>query len=121
MTIEDLGRLELLFTDKTGTLTEGAITFDQALDPAGRPATAPPLFGLLATEATITAEGPVGGNALDVALWSAPSAGALGARPDGPGAYARLGLIPFDHERQVVSALVRAVDGDVLLDRKSVV
>ena len=36
VTIEDLGNIEVLFTDKTGTLTEGAITFDQALDAAGR-------------------------------------------------------------------------------------
>ena len=27
VTIEDLGNIEVLFTDKTGTLTEGAITF----------------------------------------------------------------------------------------------
>ena len=109
VTIEDLGNIEVLFTDKTGTLTEGAITFDQALDPAGRPATAPLLFGLLANEATITADGPVGGNALDVALWSAPAAG--DARPRArmaPAPTQRLGLIPFDHERQLVSALVRA-------------
>ena len=26
VTIEDLGNIEVLFTDKTGTLTEGAIT-----------------------------------------------------------------------------------------------
>ena len=39
VTIEDLGNIEVLFTDKTGTLTEGAITFDQALDPAGQPPT----------------------------------------------------------------------------------
>ena len=37
MTIEDLGNIEVLFTDKTGTLTEGAITFDSALDPDGKP------------------------------------------------------------------------------------
>ena len=35
VTIEDLGNIEVLFTDKTGTLTEGAITFHQALDAAG--------------------------------------------------------------------------------------
>ena len=35
VTIEDLGNIEVLFTDKTGTLTEGAITFHRALDPAG--------------------------------------------------------------------------------------
>jgi Mg2+-importing ATPase len=41
VTIEDLGNIEVLFTDKTGTLTEGAITFDQALDPAGLPSNTP--------------------------------------------------------------------------------
>ena len=38
VTIEDLGNIEVLFTDKTGTLTEGAITFDRALDAGGAPA-----------------------------------------------------------------------------------
>src|SRR6202162_3384838 len=37
VTIEDLGNIEVLFTDKTGTLTEGNITFDQTLDAAGSP------------------------------------------------------------------------------------
>ncbi len=39
--IEDLGNIEVLFTDKTGTLTEGSITFDDALDPGGSRATEP--------------------------------------------------------------------------------
>ena len=72
--IEDLGNIEILFTDKTGTLTEGSITFDAALDPDGRPADRPLLLGLVCNEATMTEQGPVGGNALDVALWSAPAA-----------------------------------------------
>ena len=97
VTIEDLGNIEVLFTDKTGTLTEGAVAFDRALGPAGGPATAPLLFGLLANEATITSDGPVGGNALDAALWSAPDAGTLARRPEGPAAYQRLAFIPFDH------------------------
>src|SRR5205823_9574520 len=50
-----------------------------------------------------------------VALWSAPAAVALGASADGPSAYQRLGLSPFDHERQLVSAAVRADSGDMLL------
>ena len=37
VTIEDLGNIEVLFTDKTGTLTEGAISFHQALDATGSP------------------------------------------------------------------------------------
>ncbi len=35
VTIEDLGNIEVLFTDKTGTLTEGAITFHESLDALG--------------------------------------------------------------------------------------
>ncbi len=34
--IEDLGNIEVFFTDKTGTLTEGQITFSAALDAGGR-------------------------------------------------------------------------------------
>ena len=36
VTIEDLGNIEVLFTDKTSTLTDGAITFDRSLDHAGQ-------------------------------------------------------------------------------------
>ena len=115
VTIEDLGNIEVLFTDKTGTLTEGAITFDQALDPAGLPATEPLLLGLVCNEAAITAQGPVGGNALDVALWSAPAAAALAADAHGPAAYQRLGLAPFDHDRQLASVAVRTTGGTTLL------
>ena len=74
VTIEDLGNIEVLFTDKTGTLTEGVITFDTALDPDGKPSRAAFLLGLVCNEATVGPKGPVGGNALDLALWSAPGA-----------------------------------------------
>ena len=115
VTIEDLGNIEVLFTDKTcGTLTEGAITFDQALDPAGPPATAPLLFGLLANEGGHHRRRSGGGNALDAASWSAPQARHARQAAQGPAAYQRLGLIPFDHERQIVSVLVRSA-GDTLL------
>jgi P-type Mg2+ transporter len=119
VTIEDLGNIEVLFTDKTGTLTEGAITFDQALDPAGQPARWPLLLGLVCNEATITAQGPVGGNALDRALWSAPAAKLRAAdATGGPRAYQRLGLAPFDHDRQLASVAVRTGSGATLLVAK---
>ena len=50
--IEDLGNIEILFTDKTGTLTEGSITFEHSLDRAGAPAERPLLLGLLCNEST---------------------------------------------------------------------
>jgi Mg2+-importing ATPase len=108
VTIEDLGNIEVLFTDKTGTLTQGDITLDEALDPAGGQATHPLLLGLICNEATMTADGPVGGNALDQALYRAPAAEPL--LPDLT-RYERLGALPFDHERQLATVLVRADDG----------
>ena len=30
--IEDLGDIDVLFSDKTGTLTEGRVSFDRAID-----------------------------------------------------------------------------------------
>ena len=101
--IEDLGNIEILFTDKTGTLTEGAITFEHGFDPHGEVSDHPVLLGLVCNEATMTERGPVGGNALDQALWSAADE----ELSRGAGEYARQGIIPFDHERQMVSVKVR--------------
>jgi len=125
--IEDLGNIEILFTDKTGTLTEGLITFRQALDAAGQASDHPLLLGLLCNEATVTAGVPVGGNALDQALWSAPGAAAGQEAATAAGAYRRLAVLPFDHERQLASVLVEDPGGgrleitkgapEVVLDR----
>ena len=52
--------------------------------------------------------GPVGGNALDQALWRAPGATRWPGRSP---AYRRLGLLPFDHERQLVGGRRAAPDG----------
>ncbi len=104
--IEDLGNIEILFTDKTGTLTEGKVTFERALDPGGEQSERPLLYGLLCNEAAVTPEGPVGGNSLDQALWSAPGASAGEEIAVTAGSYGRQGLLPFDHERQLCSVLV---------------
>ncbi|MCU1393537.1 MAG: Proton-exporting ATPase [Ilumatobacteraceae bacterium] len=107
VTIEDLGNIETLFTDKTGTLTEGAITFDRSLDPLGATAARAYLLGLVCNEASMTASGPVGGNALDVALLTAASATDIASSAS----YGRLGSIPFDHERQLSTVLVTDPSG----------
>jgi Mg2+-importing ATPase len=113
--IEDLGNIEILFTDKTGTLTEGLITFEQALGADGRGSDRPLLLGLVCNEATVTAGAPVGGNALDEALWSAPGAAPGQQTAAQAGAYSRLGILPFDHERQLASVLVNDPDGQRLM------
>jgi Mg2+-importing ATPase len=118
VTIEDLGNIEVLFTDKTGTLTEGAISFDRSVDATGAEAVDPLRMGLVCNEATPTDHGAVGGNLLDQALWSAPDIEAIRARADGPDAYRRVGVLPFDHERQLVSVTATTRTGTTVLVTK---
>jgi Mg2+-importing ATPase len=105
--IEDLGDMDVLVTDKTGTLTEGAISFSESL-PVDASLTADALvtLGLLSTEVDYAKRAAaVGQNPLDAALWDSPNANDF--RPD---RYQRLGLLPFDHLRRMTTALVR-IDG----------
>ena len=99
--IEDLGDIDVLFTDKTGTLTDGHIGFQRAIDPAGRDDDDVFLLGLVCNEAMISNGMPVGGNPLDIALWEDPRSGSLPS-----GSFARVSLAPFDHDRRLASVLV---------------
>ena len=66
--IEDLGNVQILFTDKTGTLTDGAITFDRSLGTRRRGVGRAPALGSRLQRVHPGTGGPVGGNALDQAL-----------------------------------------------------
>ena len=114
--IEDLGNVDVLFTDKTGTLTLGRIDYMRAV-PAVSGASADEVlrWGLLSTETTGTDGPAVGGNPLDSALWESPAAAPERAALAG---YTRVGLLPFDHERRMVSAIVRDADGRFTLVTK---
>ena len=116
--IEDLGNIEILFTDKTGTLTEGLITFERSLDPRGEQSNRALMLGLVCNEAAVTDHGPVGGNTLDQALWSAPGAASGGEAAVEAAGYVRKAVLPFDHERQLASVLVNGPDGKLLVVTK---
>ncbi|MGA7055730.1 MAG: magnesium-translocating P-type ATPase [Mycobacterium sp.] len=98
--IEDLGDIDILITDKTGTLTEGRISLVEAVDPAGTHDDAVLRAGLLATDVD-AASGGVSANAMDTALWESPAAeGLLTA------SVHRVATLPFDHARRATSSLV---------------
>ena len=101
--IEDLGNVQVLFTDKTGTLTQGQISFTQALDGTGKPDDHVRVLGLACSDKT--------GNELDRALWDAPQA-ARGDTVPTP-----LDRLPFDHERQLASVLVDTPQGRLLISK----
>lgn len=98
--IEDLGDIDVLITDKTGTLTEGRIRLVDTIDPAGGHSEPVHRLGLLATDVD-PESGGASANPLDAALWESPQAAQLVG-----GAVHRVATLPFDHERRATSVLV---------------
>ena len=99
VSIEDLGDMDMLITDKTGTLTEGRISLVDAVNPGGVHSDSVLRLGLLACDVD-----PAGGggatNPLDAALWEHPGAQQI------VGTAHRVALVPFDHTRRATSVLV---------------
>ncbi|MGV9825948.1 magnesium-translocating P-type ATPase [Gordonia sp. NPDC003429] len=100
--IEDLGDIDILLTDKTGTLTEGHIELTATLRPDGTADDTVLRAGLLATDSTLAA----GGNELDAALRRG-----AGHLADDAAARTRVATRPFDHDRQMASVITVDPDG----------
>jgi Mg2+-importing ATPase len=106
--IEDLGDVDVLFTDKTGTLTLGRIDFMRAVpSDVGVGADAVLRWGLLCSETGDGDPPAPGGNPLDQALARSPAAARERAALT---AWTRVDVLPFDHDRRMVSAVVRGAD-----------
>ncbi len=113
VSIEDLGNLEVLFTDKTGTLTEGRIDFGGGIDLAGAPSETVLLYGLLCNSVVEQDGEPVGGNPLDRALWESTRASREPVE-----SYRQLAEAPFDYGRRLMSVLMQSPDGRRLMITK---
>jgi len=100
--IEDLGDIDILITDKTGTLTEGRIRLVDTVDAAGVHSEPVRRLGLLATDVDPATAG-VSANPLDGALWESPQSRQLVGTGN---TVRRVALLPFDHERRATSVLV---------------
>ena len=112
--IEDLGDIDTLFTDKTGTLTLGQVTYARAVPVGTARSDAVLRAGLLCTESLETDAGSVGGNPLDQALADSPAAAHLRS---GLSNATRVALLPFDHDRRMVSVLVREKTATTLVTK----
>ncbi|HTR71080.1 MAG TPA: magnesium-translocating P-type ATPase [Mycobacteriales bacterium] len=111
--IEDLGDVETLFTDKTGTLTIGRVEYMRAVPVDNLRSLDVLRWGLLATE--VGSSGALGSNALDRALWDSP---ATTAAQKAVSAMRQVAVLPFDHERRLMSVLVEDSTGQRTLVTK---
>ncbi|HVQ13358.1 MAG TPA: magnesium-translocating P-type ATPase, partial [Vicinamibacterales bacterium] len=100
--IENLGSMDVLCTDKTGTLTEGVVQVEGAYDAEGLPS--PQVLGLAACNATFET-GIV--SPLDDAITRACA--------DDMSQVRKLGEIPFDFVRKRITVAVAQDDGTRLI------
>jgi len=105
--IQNLGSVTILCTDKTGTLTEGRLTFERAVRADG--GDAPDALALAWLNSHFQAGFT---NPLDVAVIAA------GRAPADLAAYRKLGELPFDFERRCLGTLIRTPVGSPLLVTK---
>jgi Mg2+-importing ATPase len=99
--IENLGSMDLLCTDKTGTLTEGTIRLDRCLDADGADSLQVRLWALL--NATLQSGMA---NPLDEGIAASRSS------DHDLAAYAKVDEIPYDFIRKRLSVIVRQKDAD---------
>lgn len=108
--IENLGSMDILCTDKTGTLTEGMIHLDGWMDTEGRPSND---VLLLARLNACLQSGMA--NPLDEAISAAPSLGQREA------AFRKRDEIPYDFIRKRLSVVVTSQTGETTLICKGAV
>ncbi|KPK70169.1 magnesium-translocating P-type ATPase [candidate division TA06 bacterium SM23_40] len=106
--IENFGSMDVLCTDKTGTLTVGVVRLDGALDVQGHPSTE------VYRGAYLNAHFETGlANPLDEAVLAA-------GEPDISG-FAKVGEVPYDFVRKRLSIVVRHGEGAPMLLTKGAV
>ena len=100
--IQNLGSIDVLCSDKTGTLTSGEMALDRAVDPLGTQTTRPLALARL-------------NSAFETGIASPLDAAILRAGGDAGGAerqaYRKLDEIPFDFERRRLSVIVAPAGG----------
>jgi Mg2+-importing ATPase len=102
--IEDFGSMDVLCSDKTGTLTTGEMALDQSRDPLGRPSERAFTLAWLNSRHETGIRSP-----LDEAILRRDCSEASG--------YAKLDEIPFDFERRRLSVVVAKDTGPLLVTK----
>ncbi|MCI0391069.1 MAG: magnesium-translocating P-type ATPase [Acidobacteria bacterium] len=114
--IQNFGSIDILCSDKTGTLTSGEVTLDQHLDPSGQPSDRPFLLAYLNSLFESGVSNPLdhairrrGANPLDEAIL-------IHDHPDVRG-FEKIDEIPFDFERRRVSVVIERDSSRLLITK----
>jgi Mg2+-importing ATPase len=113
VSIEDLGNMDVLCTDKTGTLTSGKIGLKDYWAPSGSSDQRILQYSLLCNSAIVGA-GEITGNPMDVAIWEYASQTGLQRDIE---SNVVVDEIPFDYQRRMMSAVVKNGSGTLLITK----
>jgi Mg2+-importing ATPase len=102
--IQNLGSLDVLCSDKTGTLTSGTMSFDRSLDAFGKPASRALELGFINSRFETGIRSPLD----DVILRQSP------ANTEG---FTKCDEIPFDFERKRLSIVVERQSQRILITK----
>lgn len=110
--VEDLGNMDVLCTDKTGTLTEGNISLYSHVDVNNKASEEVLLYGLVCNSAVVHGK-KFFGNPIDVALWKYANEHLKEKVND----FKKLEDIPFDYERRMMSVVVKKEKKTLLITK----
>jgi len=103
--IQNFGSIDVLCSDKTGTITSGSMTLDQCLDPWGEPSRR------VLTLARLNSRNQTGiRSPLDVAILGAP-------QTDEESGYQKCDEIPYDFERRRLSVVLERESQRILISK----
>ena len=112
VSIEDFGNMDILCTDKTGTLTEGEIRLHNHFDIEDNISEETLLYGMLCNSA-VSHDHKFVGNPIDVSIMRHSSEKTRELEKS----YQKIDEIPFDYFRKMMSVIVKQGDRQLLLTK----
>ncbi len=112
VSIEDFGNMDILCTDKTGTLTEGDIHLYDHIDFEGKINEDILLYGTLCNSASIHGK-KISGNQIDAAILQHEE----GRIKEIAKTYTKIDEIPFDYIRKRMSVIVKHGNEQILISK----
>jgi len=110
VSIEDLGNLDVLCCDKTGSITENQITLEEFVDLKNHSNKKLLIYGLLCNSAVIH-KNSIRGNPIDVSIWHYARKHNITVDPQ----YQKVDEIPLNYETKKMAVVIKKKDKQFLI------